>query len=207
MFSVMIQKSKWSYLLLSWQLGQRRWSGRSWQHCCALPDKDSSLGIPLVGVLIITHVPGNRTTTVFSLHIHNVRFRLPESGANWLVFKLGRSGNKATRFQIIEMVCSSCDHRWYLVMWLGKAKDPSHQPVSEKFLGSANPRGCLAGEAQETTSQERYLSRNLVDDSPLHHNWPSCPLEPHTQDAEGGMACSNWDLQCSVGHGLSILRA
>lgn len=160
---MMIQESKWSYLL-SWSLWQLRLFGSSWQFCRALPDKDSRFGISLIGVLIITHMPGNRTTTESSLHIHNIRFWLPETGTNWLVLKLERSRNKVISFQRLEIclsydsrfVCFSCDSRRFLAMWLDKAKDLSHQPVfwevSGLCLGHCLGHSSQLLEAQETTS-------------------------------------------------------
>lgn len=134
----MSHKSKCSYLSLLRWCWQLRWSGGSRQCCLGLSNEVGPPGISLIGVLIITHIPGDLTTAEFSQHIHNRRFGLPEIGTSWLVIKLEGSRNEAPAFRQLRFVCFSCDLKSVLATGLGKQKTWAISQCPETFQDSAH---------------------------------------------------------------------
>lgn len=59
-----------AYLLfLPWQLGQPGGQGGPWRF--TLFNENSPLGVSLLAIFIITHIPGKKSTTVFSLLVQD----------------------------------------------------------------------------------------------------------------------------------------
>lgn len=61
-----IRKMAAYLLFLSWQPGGQ---GRPWRF--TLFNEKSPLGVSLLGIFIITHIPGKKSTTVSSLHVQD----------------------------------------------------------------------------------------------------------------------------------------
>lgn len=64
-----IRKMAAYLLFLPWQLGQPGGQGRPWRF--TLFNENSPLGVSLLEIFIITHIPGKKSTTLSSLHVQD----------------------------------------------------------------------------------------------------------------------------------------